>query len=158
MPNKNIFALPASGALVSTDEMEKQVTANGQNQKLTLAQMLTFIQNNATAFALAINFGGNVGKGVLWGVVAVDGSAFFANGNFTVDPSGILTGPFWLINADGSCSFSGANFIIDVLGNVFASHDIEISDTAKGFILKSPNGTRYRLKVDNAGNLGTEPA
>ena len=27
-----------------------------------------------------------------------------------------------------------------------------------GLILTSPNGTRYRLTVDNSGNLGTTPA
>ena len=31
--------------------------------------------------------------------------------------------------------------------------DIEITSSAKGLILKSPNGTRYRIKVDNSGNL-----
>lgn len=33
--------------------------------------------------------------------------------------------------------------------------DIEILQNFKGIILKSPNGTRYRIKVDNSGNLST---
>ena len=33
--------------------------------------------------------------------------------------------------------------------------DIEIDDSASGLILRSPNGTRYRVKVDNSGNLTT---
>jgi hypothetical protein len=33
--------------------------------------------------------------------------------------------------------------------------DIEITDTAKGYILKSPNGTRWRITIDNSGNLIT---
>lgn len=33
--------------------------------------------------------------------------------------------------------------------------DLEIIDSAKGIILNSPNGTRYRVTVDNAGNLIT---
>ena len=33
--------------------------------------------------------------------------------------------------------------------------DIEIDDSARGLILRSPNGTRYRITVDNAGNLST---
>jgi len=33
--------------------------------------------------------------------------------------------------------------------------DIEIDDAASGLILRSPNGTRYRIKVDNSGNLST---
>ena len=33
--------------------------------------------------------------------------------------------------------------------------DIEVDDSASGLILRSPNGTRYRVKVDNSGNLTT---
>jgi len=31
--------------------------------------------------------------------------------------------------------------------------DIELDEASRGVILKSPNGTRYKLTVDNAGNL-----
>lgn len=44
MANKKIFDLPASGALVNTTLVETQLTANGQSQKVTLAQVLDFIQ------------------------------------------------------------------------------------------------------------------
>jgi len=33
--------------------------------------------------------------------------------------------------------------------------DIEVETIASGLILKSPNGTRYRITVDNSGNLST---
>lgn len=33
--------------------------------------------------------------------------------------------------------------------------DIEIQGSANGLILQSPNGTRYRITVDNAGALST---
>lgn len=36
--------------------------------------------------------------------------------------------------------------------------DIEVKDRTQGLILKSPNGTRYRIKVDDAGALSTEVA
>jgi hypothetical protein len=41
---------------------------------------------------------------------------------------------------------------------VHAEHtkDIEITDTARGVILKGPDGTRYRIKVANGGALSTE--
>jgi hypothetical protein len=152
MPNKNIFALPASGALVSTDEMEKQVTANGQNQKLTLAQMLTFIENNATAFTQGINFSGNIQNpaGSKWAINAATGGCGFASNAFNVDAAGNT--------AISSLDVGAANLTIAATGNLVTVEDVEISNTVKGFILKSPNGTRYRLKVDDAGNLGTEPA
>ena len=33
--------------------------------------------------------------------------------------------------------------------------DIEIDDSDRGLILRSPNGTRYRVRVDDSGNLTT---
>lgn len=36
--------------------------------------------------------------------------------------------------------------------------DVEIHDPNSGIVLRSPDGTRYRLKVDNSGNLTTELA
>ena len=38
-------------------------------------------------------------------------------------------------------------------GNPTSSSDFEVLTTGKGFILKSPNGTRYRLVVSDAGAL-----
>jgi len=36
--------------------------------------------------------------------------------------------------------------------------DVEITDTTKGVVIKSPDGTRYRIKVANGGALSTSPA
>jgi hypothetical protein len=36
-----------------------------------------------------------------------------------------------------------------------AGGDVEVTGSASGVILKSPNGTRYRISVDNAGALST---
>tara|TARA_Y100001973_G_C5193238_1_gene332378 strand:- start:165 stop:2528 length:2364 start_codon:yes stop_codon:yes gene_type:complete len=44
---------------------------------------------------------------------------------------------------------------LTVSGSISASHDIYVA-TGSGVILESPNGTQYRLKVDNSGNLSTE--
>lgn len=35
------------------------------------------------------------------------------------------------------------------------ARDVEITDTAKGVVLKSPDGTRYRIQVANGGGLST---
>jgi len=45
---------------------------------------------------------------------------------------------------------------VNVKANIVGVDDIEITDTLKGVILKSENGTRYRIKVDNSGTLSTE--
>ena len=36
--------------------------------------------------------------------------------------------------------------------------DVEITDTGKGVVLKSPDGTRYRIKVANGGALSAVAA
>lgn len=41
------------------------------------------------------------------------------------------------------------------LKTVFFSSDIEVSTIGSGVIIRSPNGTRYRITVDNAGALIT---
>ena len=36
--------------------------------------------------------------------------------------------------------------------------DIELDEATRGIILKSPNGTKYKVTVDNAGNLAVTAA
>ena len=77
-----------------------------------------------------------------------------AGGNFSrlsIGGGGQIT-----LSGDGSFSFSGGGFSGDTVGNLTTSGDIEITDTAKGVILKSPGGTRYRIKVADDGTLSTE--
>jgi len=38
---------------------------------------------------------------------------------------------------------------------VLVTGDLEIANSSDGIILESPNGTRYRVTVDNSGNLST---
>lgn len=164
MANKTIFQLPASGALVSTDEAEKQLTGGGASQKYTLAQLLTFIQNSVTAFTQG-NVAFTGGATFVVGVAVIDAlgnfaaKSFVSNGGTAIinsDGSASFANGATQIGNDGSASFGTANFTIGALGVVNTVKDVEVSDTTQGFITKSPNGTRYRLKVDNAGNLGTE--
>ena len=82
-----------------------------------------------------------------------------AGGNFSrlsVGGGGQIT-----LSGDGSFSMAGGGFTADTAGNLTAtsltaSGDIEVTDTAKGVILKSPGGTRYRIKVADDGTLSTE--
>jgi hypothetical protein len=228
MANKTVSQLPLGASVALTDELEKQITGNGASQKCTAAQLLTFIQGNATAFSRpAVSFA-NVISGVQLNISsainvggtniqlqAADGSATFANGNISFFADGHASfgagGPI-VLNADGSASlasgklsiqsdggliinggtislfaggtsffgtgnagigsdgsafFSNNLILLNANGSasfangvttVAASGDVEIGDTTQGLILKSPNGTRYRLKVNDGGQLGTEPA
>lgn len=44
---------------------------------------------------------------------------------------------------------------LDVTGDIRASSDVEVTDATKGIILKSPNGTRWRVTVGDGGVLST---
>jgi hypothetical protein len=57
-----------------------------------------------------------------------------ANWNLTIDG----TSPFSINRTTKAALFAG---------------DVEISDTTKGVILKSPNGARWRITIDNSGTL-----
>lgn len=59
-------------------------------------------------------------------------------------------------STNGAAKFSTTTAGIDVNGTVTASSDIEVTDNTKGVILKSPNGSRFRLEVANDGTLSTE--
>ena len=48
---------------------------------------------------------------------------------------------------------SGVNLqTVTDLGNT-TTNDIEITDLSRGVIIKSPDGTRWRINIDNGGHL-----
>ncbi len=124
--------------------------AGGGSGGFTLAQILAYVEANATAFAQNLTISGNLNS-TRWQILKSDGSASFAFGGLTIDGSGNLA-------VGGGINVGSGNLNITTLGEMQMAGDLEIVNTAGGLILKSPNGNRYRLKVDNAGNLGTEPA
>tara|TARA_R100001460_G_scaffold785_2_gene3450 strand:+ start:2721 stop:4715 length:1995 start_codon:yes stop_codon:yes gene_type:complete len=57
---------------------------------------------------------------------------------------------------NGSKKFETTSTGATVTGSLeVAGGDVETSTASKGLILKSPNGTRFRVTVDNSGNLST---
>lgn len=56
-------------------------------------------------------------------------------------------------NASGTLAIYGSGG--NTLGVKLLDGDIEIGDTAKGVILTAPNASRWRITVDNSGNLTT---
>ncbi len=179
MANKTINQLP-NAAVVATDEYEKQSTGGGASQKNTAAQLLTFIQNNATSFAQAVNMVSNFSVGGISNVsianngniiigganvtLIADGSASFADTGLGVavriSAGGIVTigEGSTTLNPDGTASFANNTVTIDANGNISVAQDVLFGSTNFGVVLKSPNGTKYRIKVNDGGQLGTEPA
>jgi hypothetical protein len=98
----------------------------------------------------------------------VGGSIQFRNNSFPVGTiSTNATGTMQFSTGTGSSSGTSSKITILSSGNVGVGTnapasklevdggDIEVDDSASGLILRSPNGTRYRVKVDNSGNLTT---
>ncbi len=180
MSNKSINQLPAGGAVAATDEFERQAAGGGASLKCTAGQLTPVIQALATSFAqgtvsfaniitartlnltdsltvagsnISLSADGSASFAVGKITFATDGSANFADGSFAIkSDGGLAAGISYTFNADGSGTLASGVIIFS------SSGDVEITDTTKGFIQKSPNGTRYRIKVDDAGNLGTEAA
>jgi len=130
--------LPVSVATHTTDLLAKVNDPSGVpvSQKLTLAQLVTFLQTAMASFQTAstnttIDAAGNIST------------------NSAVD---VGSGPNISLLADGSASL--ANGVV----TISATGDVEITDTTKGPIIKSPDGTRYRIKVANGGALSTVAA
>lgn len=88
--------------------------------------------------------GGGAGKAILAG--AAEGLIVYADGyapKMYVGTSGTYNG-----NVGIGTITPASKLEVD-------GGDIEVDDSASGLILRSPNGTRYRIKVDNSGNLTT---
>lgn len=43
--------------------------------------------------------------------------------------------------------------VLMLVANLVGDKDIEITSPTRGIILRAPNGTRYRVTVDNTGTL-----
>lgn len=89
------------------------------------------------------------------------GAAFYDNQG-SPGVAGVIfgagTGEFWIRGG----SSHGVGFINSAgtiqTGFISETGDFESNVVGSGFILKSPNGTRYRIAVSNAGALSAAPA
>jgi len=159
MANKTIQQLIASGALVGSTTFETQLAGGGASQFGTLTQLLTFIQGNAASFSQQVNFSNTLSVGGTRVSLVLDGSVAFATNQAGCDAFGNFFGISYIVGLgtielfqDGHAVFANSVVTISSTG------DVEITDTTKGYILKSPNGTRYRIKVSDVGVLTTQAA
>ena len=58
---------------------------------------------------------------------------------------------------DSDTAFAVGNGVFNANGNITRSNAFEVTKDG-GIVLKSPNGTRYKVTVDDSGNLSTTPA
>jgi len=92
--------------------------------------------------------------------LTADRSLIFPDGD--IDMSGGADGQVLTVQADGSIQVETlpAGGFAQNLSDVFtegntAADDLELTGSANGVILESPDSTRWRIQVDNSGNLTT---
>jgi hypothetical protein len=176
----NITNLIGQIPYVSTNCMVKitpwDFVPGGLDQKLgVMGSLAKFLITNFSSGAVTLILSNNPGSGPASALdndnihIGSDGTCGFgllgtpfhisAAGNF--DRLSIGDEGEHLFNADGSLSLAGGNLTSDPSGNLSARSltlpaDLEIFDTTHGVILRSPGGTRYRIKVADDGTLSTE--
>lgn len=86
------------------------------------------------------------------GDLTVDGSSTFGSGyKVRIRPfNGDGADQLWIEKTDGT-----KPFLVTGGGSGFFAGDITCTDSSNGFVLTSPNGTKYRLSVANDGTLST---
>lgn len=75
----------------------------------------------------------------------------FTNGNNGASAVGIAS------EISSDTAFAVGNGVFNSNGNITRSNAFEVTKDG-GIVLKSPNGTRYKVTVDDSGNLSTTPA
>lgn len=166
--NAAFDGITAAGDIQSTDGTNISSIKNGG----TLFVNQATANNSASTPALEV-----VGAGVTTANIFSDGSAQFSESNVLFSTAGIATFKSQVRCQD---STGGAQLAIGTLnsaiyatdtiflqpggttsvtlssnGNTSFTGDITCSSNTKGLVLKSPNGTSYRLSVANDGTLST---
>jgi hypothetical protein len=96
-----------------------------------------------------------------WGIrsplFATPNATYFANGNFPIIFSNSSTNRL-IIQTNGQVTIGSTDAIDTDANLVVKVGDIETEEAGRGFILASPGGFRYRIVVDDIGQLSTMPA
>lgn len=131
----------------------------------------TVLTGDGTTTAFAINGAGSLTNPSAL-IVAIDGAAQSPSNDYTVN-NGVITftsplangatavvvSPFNVLQmaqmtpSDGSVTSNKLDNNINIIGDLSAGGDIEATLNTKGVILRSPNNSRWRITVSNAGTL-----
>ena len=90
---------------------------------------------------------------------SIQGIASFRYGSATVNQGtevcAIRRNSSYFINTKLGVGTNNPQKTLDVSGTVQSSGDIEVTSSSAGVILKSPNGSRWRVTVNNSGMVAT---
>ena len=163
------FRLDTFGVTSYTRMGGGQVLASGVNDKgsLQVGALTTCFSMGHAPFNHNCYFS-QTGENdwVFW--TSLSKTSMTVNGGISTRPHSVTVNELYVdtnANVAGVTTFQGeTNFdgninspinVVGVTTSTFAG-DVEVSTTSSGVVLTAPNGTKYRLKVDNIGNLSTE--
>jgi len=117
------------------------------------------MQNNCTygglgnTWAMTFQFSNANNRGFWWG----DSSHSQAQGAMALTTDGNLTVASRIrVGYGESDTTTPATYALDATGEVaVTSGDVELTTASRGIILKSPNGTRYLVNINDSGELTT---
>ena len=126
---------------------------NAQYSVVDVGMMTSGTAANGFGPKITFRMGGNGYNGYAAGTIGTirNGADNTHNLNFGTSNSGSMTTKMTITNAGNV----GIGTTIPASKLEVDGGDIEIDDSASGLILRSPNATRYRVQVDNSGNLTT---
>ena len=158
---------PTGGDVLTVNQGATFTRTSGDNTRLTVKNTGT-PSSSFTCFA-SIEVGGNGGSFIdlkkpntddydlrIDHGVNADNESLIRSKHPLIIQTDSSSGAEVTIKREGSTKLATSSAGIDVTGTITASSDIEVSDKTKGIILKSPDGSRFRLEVANDGTLSTE--
>jgi hypothetical protein len=135
------------GAFIQAEKENAWDSSANRNSALVFG---TRLGASGPTEAMRINSAGNVGIGTTAPVQPLHliGNMRIDNGLIDMRGTGIRQ-----LNFQNGIAFTETGVAERV--RIDSTGDVEVTTLNKGVIVKSPNGTRWRITVDNAGNIAT---
>ena len=133
-------------------------TIDGGDERLVVSKNMDFLDN------VKLRLGTGSGPGLQDLQIYHDGSNSYIDdagtGRLNIRSSGITIGKYTgengiIFNADAEVKlyYDNSAKLETTNTGALVTGDLEIANSSDGIILESPNGTRYRVTIDNSGNL-----
>lgn len=154
MTDKKVSELDAIAAVDDADFLPivDDSETTGKNKKVTVSQLKSHITSGSTLSHLADS--STSGVTTMSGHIIPDTNSAYDLGSAEYKIRHLYLSSNTLHVGNSSISAKD-NGDLDVAG-LDSSSDVIVDNAEKGLVLKSPNGTFWRLTVDDAGNLMAE--
>lgn len=163
---KDLVTLTGPNSSISSEDETAKIESNdgGTNVVTGSLEAPKYIYNNASTTTYTSNdWWVELDTADLYtGYIGMDGATIYLGGSYVGISGDFALNTSATTNPSVSMSSDSSGFLT-VNGSVYgsikrvmiegqpSSKDIEITDSTKGIIIKSPNGTRYRSSISNLG-------